>query len=319
MNDIGPAAVAGLRSSQLIEYLAQLTLDRLDASVVHDAVIGLVDGLGCGLYGAQMPRGTITADFAYAEKSRGKSTVFGRPEPVAPARAALCDGTAMHGIELDDIAEGSQVHPGSVVIPAALAAAEHCNASGERLLLGIVAGYEAMARVGRAIGEASWGFHITGVAGPIGAAAAAGVSMNLPSEKILRAVGIKSFTRGSGGMIKRSMAAHLMTRWCVIWHVESNCILIRKWMRCTRVMPPRLKCISRAAASWRRGCAVPMVRPPIHATKVRSGRNSGVWPHRHSGTMLTSPSLMSSGVSNSCLPLHRCRGCCAGPHKFQIY
>ena len=161
-----------------------------------------------------MPWGKMIADFAYAEKSQGDATVLGRRESIAAARAALCNGTAMHGIELDDVETGGQVHPGSVVIPAALAAAEHCGASGERLLLGIVAGYEAISRVGKAITEVALSFHMTGVAGPVGAAVAAGVSMNLPSEQILRAIGvacscsagIKSFTQGSGGMIKRMHA-----------------------------------------------------------------------------------------------------------------
>ncbi len=214
MNAINPAVVAGTQSRQLVEHLAHLTLNQLGAKIVRDARIRLLDGLGCGLYGAQMPWGRMIADFAYAEKSQGDGTVFGRRESIAPARAALCNGTAMHGIELDDIETGGQVHPGSVVIPAALAAAEHCNASGERLLLGIVAGYEAISRVGKAITEPALSFHMTGVAGPVGAAVAAGVSMNLSSEQILRAIGvacscaagIKSFTQGSGGMIKRMHA-----------------------------------------------------------------------------------------------------------------
>ena len=214
MNDVNPDAVAGAQSQQLVEHLAILTLNRLGTDVVREARIRLLDGLGCGLYGAQMPWGKITADFAYAEKSQGNATVFGRCESIAAARAALCNGTAMHGIELDDIETGGGVHPGSVVIPAALAAAEHCSASGERLLLGIVAGYETISRVGKAIGEAAWSFHMTGVAGPVAAAVAAGVTMNLSSEQILRAIGItcscaagiKSFTQGSGGMIKRMHA-----------------------------------------------------------------------------------------------------------------
>jgi 2-methylcitrate dehydratase PrpD len=133
---------------------------------------------------------------------------------VAPARAALVNGTATHGIELDDIVPGAHVHPGAVVIPAALATAEQQGATGERLLAGVIAGYEAMARVGRGIGEASWGFHITGVAGPIGAAVASGVTQGLAFEELMRAIGIacsnaagiKSFTQGSGGMIKRMHA-----------------------------------------------------------------------------------------------------------------
>ncbi|MBI4191144.1 MAG: MmgE/PrpD family protein [Betaproteobacteria bacterium] len=209
MNDVNVAPVAGEQSQRLIEHLTQLTLNGLDKRVPREARNRLLDGLGCGLYGAKMPWGKITADVAFAEESRGKASVFGRLESIAPARAALCNGTAMHGIELDDIL--GHVHPGSVVIPAALAAAEHCGASGERVLLGLIAGYEAMVRLSRAIGEAAWGFHITGIAGPVGAAVAAGVLMELSHEQIMNAVGIacsnaagiKSFTQGNGGMIKR--------------------------------------------------------------------------------------------------------------------
>ncbi len=213
MNDVNPAAVA-VPSQQLVQHLAQLTLTKLGSGVVREARIRLFDGLGCGIYGAQMEWGKIIANVAYAEKSQGNATVLGRRDPIAPSRAALCNGTATHGIELDDIVEGAHVHPGSVVMPASLAAAEHCGASGERLLLGMVAGYETMARVGKAIGEAAWGFHITGVAGPVAAAVAAGVVMQLTHDQIMRAVGIacstaagiKSFTQGSGGMVKRMHA-----------------------------------------------------------------------------------------------------------------
>ena len=37
MNDVSPTAVAGAQSQQLVEHLAQLTLDRLDTSVVREA------------------------------------------------------------------------------------------------------------------------------------------------------------------------------------------------------------------------------------------------------------------------------------------
>ena len=214
MNEVNPAAVAGVQSQQMVAHLAQLTLEQLDERVLRAARIRLLDALGCGYYGAQMPWGKIAADVAYAEASQGAATILGHAAPIGPARAALCNGTAMHGIELDDIAEGTQTHPGAVVVSAALAAAEHCGASGARLLVAIVAGYEAMARVGRALGKSSWNFHMTGIAGPVGAAVAAGMLMGLKTEQIIRAVGIacscsagiKAFTQGSGGMVKRMHA-----------------------------------------------------------------------------------------------------------------
>lgn len=218
MNDLSATAVQSrsvlTRSGRMVEFLLSLKLEDLPMDLIRDARTRLLDGLGCGLYGAVMPWGRITAEVVYEEQSRGAATIYGNREPVAAARAALVNGTATHGIELDDISPGAHVHPGAVVIPAAFATAERYDAPGSRLLLGLIAGYEAMTRVGRAIGEAGWGFHITGVAGPIGAAVASGVVQGLSYDEVMRAIGIacssasgiKSFTQGSGGMVKRMHA-----------------------------------------------------------------------------------------------------------------
>jgi 2-methylcitrate dehydratase PrpD len=172
--------------------------------------------VGCGLYGAIQPWGRILREQVLAEGSRGKATLFGESVTVAPSRAALANGTSAHGFELDDIIQGALVHPGAPVISAALAVAEHNGASGERLLLGIVAGYEVIARLGLALGAEhnTNGYHTTGVAGPIAATVACGIVLNQPVETILSAIGIacssaggiKAFTQGTGGMVKRMHA-----------------------------------------------------------------------------------------------------------------
>ena len=135
---------------------------------------------------------------------------------VAPVHAALANGTATHGFELDDIILGTLTHPGAAVVPAALAAAEQNGASGKRLLAGVVAGYEMMSRVGRALGAEhnNRGYHTTGVAGPIAASVAAGIIMGFDVPQLLSAIGIacssasgiKAFTQGTGGMVKRMHA-----------------------------------------------------------------------------------------------------------------
>jgi 2-methylcitrate dehydratase PrpD len=204
------------QSLQLVEHLRGLQPALLDGAIGSAAAMALLDTAGCGLYGAQQPWGRILREQIIGEGSRGKATLFGEQATVAPSRAALANGTASHGFELDDIIQGALVHPGAVVIPAALAVAEQQGASGERLLLGIVAGYEVMARLGFALGAEhnTRGYHTTGVAGPIAAAVAAGVVLDLPVEIILSAIGIacssaggiKAFTQGTGGMVKRMHA-----------------------------------------------------------------------------------------------------------------
>jgi 2-methylcitrate dehydratase PrpD len=202
--------------TQLVEHLVNLQPSLLDTSIGANAVMALLDTAGCGFYGANQPWGRILREQIISEGSRGKATLFGESATVAPSRAALANGTSAHGIELDDIIQGALVHPGACVIPAALAMAEHTGASGERLLLGIVAGYEMMARLGFALGAEhnTRGYHTTGVAGPIAATVAAGMVLDLPVDTIHSAIGIacssaggiKAFTQGTGGMVKRMHA-----------------------------------------------------------------------------------------------------------------
>ena len=187
------------------------------ASLLERAKNCLLDALGCGLFGAGQMWGRIMSDEIFADGSQGSCTVLGFRRTVAAAQAALCNGTAIHGFELDDLLPASIIHPGTVIIPAVLAAAEASNASGLALLRGIVAGYESMSRLSLALGmePSHRGFHKTAVVGPVASAIAAGVVCNLSSEQMICAAGlacstasgIKSFAGGSGGgMVKRMHA-----------------------------------------------------------------------------------------------------------------
>jgi 2-methylcitrate dehydratase PrpD len=194
-------------SQELIEFLQAMSLESLPAAVIDSAKWCLLDSLGCAVFGARQPWARIMADEMYAESSRGDSTIVGHAQTLAAPAAALCNGTAAHGFELDDLLDEPIVHPGAIVIPAALAVAESIDAPGSRLVLGIAAGYEAMNRVGLAMGlePAHRGYHKTAVVGPIGAAVAAGVVMNLNAARLTAAVGlacstasgIKSFAAGT--------------------------------------------------------------------------------------------------------------------------
>ena len=202
------------RSRELVEFAHGLRLESLPPDIIARSKGVLLDSLGCTLFGSLQPWSKIMAEEMLAEGPRGRSTIVGRKETVAAPAAALCNGTATHGFELDDLLDEAIVHPGAIVVPAALAAAESSGASGSKLLAGIVAGYEILNRVGLALGvePAHRGFHKTALAGPIGAAVAAGVILDLTPDQLLSATGlacstssgIKSFAAGTGGgMMKR--------------------------------------------------------------------------------------------------------------------
>ena len=90
----------------------------------------LLDALGCALFGAGQPWGRIMADEVVADGCEGPCSLLGSSFTAPPAQAALCNGTAIHSFELDDLLPASIVHPGTVIVPAVLAAAEASNASG---------------------------------------------------------------------------------------------------------------------------------------------------------------------------------------------
>jgi len=202
------------RSRELIEFIHGLKLETLPPGIIIRTKGVLLDSLGCTLFGSLQPWSKIMAAEMLAEGSRGASTIVGQEQTVAAPAAALCNGTATHGFELDDLLDEAIVHPGAIIVPAGLAAAGAVDAPGSRLLLGIVAGYEVLNRVGLAAGvePAHRGFHKTTIIGPVGAAVAAGVIMKLDPEQLMAATGlacstssgIKSFAAGTGGgMMKR--------------------------------------------------------------------------------------------------------------------
>jgi len=202
---------------RLTDFLQALAPANVPASAYDAASWALLDTLGCTLFGAPEAWSRIMAEEVLAENARGHASIVGRTQTVPAPAAALCNGTAAHGFELDDHLDAAIVHPGAIVISAAVAAAEAADASGERLLAGIVAGYEILDRVGLAMSvkPAQRGYHKTAVAGPLGAAVAAGLTMGLDAQQLFTAVGLacatasgtKAFATGEGGGMEKRMHA----------------------------------------------------------------------------------------------------------------
>ncbi len=205
-------------STRLVDFLLGWGEDSIPAELLEHASMAVLDSVGCGLYGSRQAWGRIVREFVLEEGSRGRASLYGSAQSVSPGRAAFANGTATHGFELDDIVQGALTHPGAVVVSAGLAAAEESRASGRRLLFGIIAGYEMMARLGRALGAEhnTRGYHTTGIAGSVAAAITVGMVWKLDRNQLLAAIGIacstaagiKAFTQGTGGMVKRMHAGH---------------------------------------------------------------------------------------------------------------
>ena len=208
--DVEPKPVFEV-TTELGKWISGLELSRVPPDVVGHLKMCLLNSLGCGLFGAAQRWGVIAGDVAVAFSSGGVSSLFARPEKVSPADAALANGTAIHGFEIDDAHLASSLHPGAVTIPAGLAIAEAQSASGEEFLVALAAGYEVGIRVGicAGIAHATSGYHVTGTVGTLSAAAAAARLLRLPADRAAHALSIAAtqaaglYAARTGAMTKR--------------------------------------------------------------------------------------------------------------------
>ena len=154
----------------------------------------LLDTLGLIAAAAAEPVCQSTLQWADAWSGGRAATIVINGAQAHPAIVALVHGTLAHARDFDDTFPDSVVHPGSVVIPAALGLAEQLDASFAQLATAIVVGYEVAARLGKIAGRSfhARGFHATGIVGPIAAAAAASHLLRLDPASSADALGLAS-------------------------------------------------------------------------------------------------------------------------------
>ncbi|WP_296488792.1 MmgE/PrpD family protein [Phenylobacterium sp.] len=176
--------------SSIAERLSVLLARPVSPDDRARARLHLLDWVGCTVAGARESDAERVRGLAQAEGT-GVCSIIGGAR-AGPQAAALANGPAGAILEMDDVDRRALLHPGPVVMPAALAAAEHLGVtSGDALLDAVVRGYEVMIRVGRAAGASHYRFfHPTGTVGGFGAAAAGASLMGLDNRRTAWALGL---------------------------------------------------------------------------------------------------------------------------------
>jgi 2-methylcitrate dehydratase PrpD len=150
-----------------------------------------LDSVSVMLAGSREPPVLAIAEVVRRSGRIGSATVIGADFLASPWDAAFINAAAAHVLEYDDDHRLAVLHPGAVIVPAALAAAEDVACPGERLLTGLVAGYELTCQLGQLDGGNLFhkGFHPSSVFGTVGAALATSFILGLPPVKIVEALG----------------------------------------------------------------------------------------------------------------------------------
>ena len=183
------------------DFAANLDYEDLSPEVVDWTKYLCLDFAGVTLNGSTTDSAKAVVDALESVGRSGPSTVVGRSGRVLPEYAALANGTAFHSIEMDDVNNEACLHPGVTAFPTALAMADVADVSGKEFISAVVAGYDVIVRLGRALKGAEHyarGFHPTGTCGAFGAAAVAGRLLRLKDDSFVHALGIAgSQTSGS--------------------------------------------------------------------------------------------------------------------------
>lgn len=178
-------------TGELSAYVSSLGYEDLPEEVVERTEELFLDWVASALAG----RGArpIQAMESLAEAmgpSDGPCEILVSRRHTSPLFAALVNGASSHVVEQDDVHSGALFHPGTVVFPAILAAAQETGASGQDLIAAAAAGYEVGARVGRFLGRPHYRlFHTSGTAGTLAAAAAVVRLFDSDEETVVNALG----------------------------------------------------------------------------------------------------------------------------------
>ncbi|MCC6780556.1 MAG: MmgE/PrpD family protein [Hyphomicrobiales bacterium] len=185
----------GAATSELAAFIAGFDGRELPAAVHEKTTDVVLDGTAALLAATDplISTGSILGDLVGAFSGSGRASLVGRNMRVDPVSAALFNGTLGYTCDVEPFHPGGVLHPIAVLIPAALAAAEHAGASGARLMGAVALGCEVEYRVSMALGpveQYNLGFHPSAVCGAFGAAAAAAHVLGLDTDAAERALGL---------------------------------------------------------------------------------------------------------------------------------
>ncbi len=174
------------------------TYESIPKEVVDFTKIMLLDAISNTLGGIASDKGKIGISYAKLHGGPPEATVLGTGDKVGAATAAFANGELQNGLDYDPVP-----HIPPIVVPAVMAEAEACGASGKELLTALSVGCEIARRLSNVLMQAmtqtlaktgktpdvfgNSNEHI------IGAAAGCGMLKHLNREKMGHAIGISAY------------------------------------------------------------------------------------------------------------------------------
>lgn len=180
-----------MTSISLADWISGLSFETLPRRVRSRAKLAVFDACGAALAGTHHPATQQVRRLIADVESAPQVRIIGDPSlRVSQLDAAWLLGTMTDAYLYSDVHVPSGGHFTSVLLPVLLAVSEVREVSGPQALTAYVAGYEVATRLAAAVGSGRQHRHMTAVAGTMGAAAAAGRLLGLPSERLCHALAL---------------------------------------------------------------------------------------------------------------------------------
>ncbi|HET9662693.1 MAG TPA: MmgE/PrpD family protein [Burkholderiales bacterium] len=172
---------------ELSRYISSALRKPLPREVAERAKIHLVDTFAAMVSGSRLLPGKTAIGYVRTLGGKPEAGVVGTHIVTSAAHAALANGMFGHADETDDTHPPSLTHPGTSVVPAALAIGERNRLPGKAVLRAIVLGYDICARLLLALRPMPFlrsGHHAGAFGQLFGAAAAASALLKLDAKRV---------------------------------------------------------------------------------------------------------------------------------------
>ena len=139
-------------TGRLARYMVEARERSLAPHVAREAKHRILDTLAAMVSGAHLKPGEMAIRFARSQGGVAEATILTTDIRTSAVNAALVNGMLAHADETDDFEPVTKAHPGSAVVPTALAMAEREGRSGKELLSAVTLGYDLCCRFLLALG-----------------------------------------------------------------------------------------------------------------------------------------------------------------------
>lgn len=133
-------------TTAVAQHITEARDHSLPPEIADRAKQHLLDSLIAMLSGATLRPGTLAIRYAESRGGTGESSIIRGPR-TSPEIAAFANAICAHADETDDVNNRARIHPGSSIVPAAVAMAEALDCSGSALLSAVSLGYDVAGAV----------------------------------------------------------------------------------------------------------------------------------------------------------------------------